>query len=72
MAVVLFRNTQEAIRAEHILLAAGVVGKLIPVPRQFSAECGLAFRFPLTERARVEAALDRAGLPYQAIRELAS
>ncbi len=70
MAVVLFPNTQAAIRAEQIFLAEGIRGKLIPVPRQFGSECGLAFRFASGDRARVQEALGRAGVTYKDIREL--
>jgi hypothetical protein len=70
MAVVLFQNTQAAIQAEHLLQSDGVTGKLIPIPRQFGAECGLAFRFSLPERRRIEALLERAGIQYGSIHEL--
>jgi hypothetical protein len=67
MAVVLFPNTQVAIRAERLLQVEGVTGKLIPIPRQLGTGCGLAFRFPEAESERVRSILDRAGLHYGAI-----
>ncbi len=70
MAVVLFRNTQAAIRAEQVLQSVGVQGKLIPTPRQLSAECGMALRFPRSDSERVRTLLAQAGLTFQAIHEL--
>ncbi len=71
MAVVLFVNTQAAIRAEQALQAEGIAGKLIPVPREFSNECGMALRIPSSEGERVRALLESRRIPYGAIRELA-
>ncbi len=72
MAVVLFANTQAAIQAEQVLQAEGIRGKLIPVPREFSSECGMALRIPRSEGERVRAALEGHRVPCGAIRELAS
>ena len=63
-AVVLFANTQTAIRAEHLFEAEGIRGKLIPIPREFASDCGLAFRFPAADVERVREALARAGVKY--------
>lgn len=66
-AVVLFYTTSAAIRAEKVLKQAGLAVRLIPTPRQFSSDCGIALRFDWTEteRARAllkEAAVDTAGV----------
>ena len=43
--VVLFNSTQAAIKAEKILKREEIKVKLIPVPRQFSSDCGICLRF---------------------------
>ena len=63
--VALFHNTSEVMRAEKVLKKGGVTVKLIPTPREFSSDCGMAVRFDvqktdvvrvLLEQARVEVA----------------
>jgi hypothetical protein len=51
--VLLFHTTSGSLRAEKVLKEAGIGVKLIPVPRQFASDCGLAVRL---EWARVEEA----------------
>jgi len=67
---VLFDATQAAIRAEKTLKAAGLRVKLIPVPRQLSADCGVCIRFVWAERAQVEAFLRAAGVPIAGVQRL--
>ena len=63
--VVLFYTTSAALRAEKITQRAGLAVKLIPTPREFSSDCGIALRFlwadaeqiaPLLATSRVEMA----------------
>ena len=68
--VVLFDSTQAALRAEKVLEKAGFPIKLIPVPRQFSADCGLSVRFPFEQAEDVRAALESAGVPFSALHHL--
>ena len=42
--VILFHTNSAALRAEKILLKAGLQAKLIPTPREFSSDCGIALR----------------------------
>lgn len=47
----LFQTTRGAIRAERICKHEGIACKLVPVPRQFSSECGIAIELdPLIEQ----------------------
>ncbi|MDD7267425.1 MAG: DUF3343 domain-containing protein [Lachnospiraceae bacterium] len=41
-----FENTHEAMRFEALAAAAGLNGRLIPLPGQIRAGCGLAWRSP--------------------------
>ena len=51
--VVLFHTTSSAMRAEKTLLRQGLAIKMIPTPRQFSSDCGIALRFDWTQRDAV-------------------
>ena len=42
--VLSFRTTLEAMEWEKQCLGAGIPGRLIPLPREISAGCGLAWR----------------------------
>ncbi|MBC7223747.1 MAG: DUF3343 domain-containing protein [Anaerolineae bacterium] len=69
--VALFRSTSLAIRAERACLQAGLRVKLIPTPRELSANCGTALRFPWEERAAVEDALSQARVEVEGLHMLA-
>ena len=58
--VVLFHTTSSAFRAERVLIAAGLEARLIPTPREFSSDCGMALRFDWGKRERVEELLREA------------
>lgn len=68
--VVLFHTTSAAMRAEKLLLSGGSTIKLIPIPREFSSDCGLALRFDWGERERVEAVLKLGGVEINEIRSM--
>ena len=68
--VVLVHTTSAALRGEKILKAADLTIKLIPVPREFSSDCGIALRFLWDERDRVEEALEEAGLELAGVHRL--
>ncbi len=70
--VVLVHTTSAALRAEKVLQRAGVTVKLIPTPRQFSSDCGIALRFGWSEAARVRALLEAAGVEPGQIHPLES
>jgi len=60
--VALFHTTSAALRAEKTLLAAGIPVKLIPTPRQFSSDCGVALRFEWERREEAATAIRSAGI----------
>ena len=60
--VAIFHSIHRVMQAENLLKAQRADILLIPVPRQLTSDCGLAIRYPETERSRVEAALAAAGL----------
>lgn len=68
-AVVTFRTTMEAMQAERALRAAGQPGRLIPVPREITAGCGMAWCAPVESVLSVETSLKEAGVsPEQVYR----
>ena len=65
--VVLFYTTSSAMRAEKVLGKEGYVVKLIPTPRQFSNDCGIALRFGWEQRQQVEILLKENCVETEAI-----
>jgi hypothetical protein len=65
--VALFHNTSSVMRAEKILQKNGIAVKLVPTPREFSSDCGMAVRFAWEEQERVRALLERAGVDVAGI-----
>ena len=52
--VVTFRTTAAAMEMEWACKAAGVPGRLIPVPRTITAGCGMCWAAPPSAREAVE------------------
>ena len=57
--VLSFRTTAEAMAWEKHCLAAGIPGRLIPLPREISAGCGLAWRMLPEDWAAWQEKLER-------------
>ena len=68
--VVLFFSVSHALRAEKLTVQAGLKIKLIPVPRQFSSNCGTALRFHGPDEARIRQVLTNSGMEIEAIHSL--
>lgn len=58
--VVLFHTTSSALRAEKLLKQTGFEVRLIPTPREFSSDCGMALRFDWAIADAVAAVLSAA------------
>ena len=67
--VLSFRTTLEAMAWEKRCLAADVPGRLIPLPREISAGCGLAWRMLPEEFELWQHKLDAAGYDQAAVVE---
>jgi len=52
-----FPSTHQALKAEKVLQAAGLEGKLLPMPREISSLCGLALQVDRAEEDRALALL---------------
>ena len=69
-AVILFHTTSAAIRTEKLLLGQGFVVKLIPTPRQFSSDCGVALRFDATQIDKIREQINHNSLEISSIQML--
>ena len=65
--VILFYTTSAVLRAEKILVKSGYSIKLVPTPRQFSSDCGIALRFDWKQREQVTTMLDEARVEFDAV-----
>lgn len=68
--VVTFESTNHAIALENVFKEQGVPGRLIPVPRQITAGCGLAWCSPLHAQSFIRNEINRHQLHYEEIVEL--
>jgi len=66
--VVLFHTTSSVMRAEKLLKKKGYSIKLIPTPRQFSSDCGIALRFDLDYCQQVRSMLDEAKVVFDTVK----
>ena len=57
-----FHTTTMAMRMEQCVKDAGCPGRLIPVPRQISAGCGMAWSAPAGDRETLETLIREAGI----------
>ena len=62
--IVTFAATASAMAAESFCTENDLPGRLIPVPREITAGCGLAWKAPPEAQASIAAALEGAGLSW--------
>jgi hypothetical protein len=68
--VVLFHTSSSALRAEKILHKSGLTVKLIPTPREFSSDCGVALRFAWNNESQVRTLLNSANVEISSLHEM--
>jgi hypothetical protein len=68
--VVLFHTTSSAIRAEKLLAKSGYSVKLIPTPREFSSDCGIALRFDWAQQQQIVSALTEAHVETDTVHQM--
>jgi hypothetical protein len=68
--VVLFHTTSSALRGEKVLQRAGLTVKLIPTPREFSSDCGMALRFDWAQVEEVQGSLNAAHVEIAGVKQL--
>ena len=62
--VVTFSETTDAMAAEKMFRQMEFPGRIIPIPRQLSAGCGLAFRTEMDLQELAKEALESAGIRW--------
>ena len=65
-----FHTTTQAIKMEQSARDQGKPGRLIPVPRQISSGCGMAWSAPAENRRELEALVQELEIEIEEIREL--
>lgn len=65
-----FSSTVQAMAFEQAAAEAGVPGRLIPVPKEITAGCGLAYKAPLEARTAVERMIRERGCAVEGLWEL--
>jgi len=65
--VVIFHTTSGVIRAEKLLLKAGVSIKLIPTPREFSSDCGISVRFEWSNLEKIKQLLEEEQIEFDSM-----
>ena len=68
--VVTFAATTDAMAMERYCQANGLPGRLIPIPREIHAGCGLAWKTEPSEKAHFTKALEDAGIRWEAMEVL--
>lgn len=69
--VATFDTTAAAMEAECFCLDHGLPGRIIPVPREITAGCGLAWKAPPEAEEQIKAAWNTAGIQWSAMRVIA-
>jgi hypothetical protein len=70
--VALFHTTSAVMRAEKALQRGGLTVKLIPTPREFSSDCGMAVRFDVRDDEKVRVLLGEAGVEVAGMHAMGS
>jgi hypothetical protein len=65
--VAIFNSVHRVMKAEKILKGEKLAILLIPAPRALSSDCGLAIRYAVADRERVESLLAAASLAPEEI-----
>lgn len=68
--ILAFSSTAEAIATEKYCQEHQLPGRLIPVPREITAGCGLAWRAEVEQEEEMTRALAQAGIHWQEARVL--
>ena len=68
--VITFHTTAAALAMEKLCKEEGVPGRLIPVPRELTADCGMAWCAPTDAAARLRELADARSLEYEGWQEL--
>ena len=62
--IITFATTTQAMAMEKVCSQQNLPGRLIPVPREITAGCGLSWKAQPEEKDRLLAALSEAGMKW--------
>lgn len=68
--IILFKTRALVMQADKALTGEGYTVTVVPTPRQYTGDCGIAVRFPWSYREAVTSVLKNASLEYQDIHEI--
>lgn len=68
--IIIFRSTHQALKAEKTLKRSSLKCRMIPLPRKFSSDCGLALKIDSKLKPQIEAALLDNSIEYEGIHAL--
>lgn len=63
--VITFATTTQAMAVEKYCLENGLPGRIIPVPREITAGCGLSWKAAPEDKEQLVSALERSGLGWE-------
>ena len=63
--VITFKTTTQAMAVEKYCLSHGLPGRIIPVPREITAGCGLSWKADPEDQESLVAGLTESGLGWQ-------
>jgi hypothetical protein len=66
--IALFETTRAVLKCERLCKASGIMCKVIPVPRDLSAGCGMAIEFAKTDVENIEIMLHNEAIAVRFIR----
>lgn len=68
--IITFHTTTEAMATEKICIQKEIKGRLIPIPQEISAGCGLAWRMPIEDFIEASEKINTLDLKYDQMVEL--
>ena len=68
--IITFSTTTAAMAMEKLCMKSGAPGRLIPVPREITAGCGMAWAAPPESRELLLQRMEENGLKWEGMTEL--
>ena len=65
--IITFQTTTQAMAVEKHCMECGLPGRIIPVPREITAGCGLSWKAAPADKDRLADALRQVGLQWEAM-----
>lgn len=66
--VITFKTTTQAMAVEKYCMENGLPGRIIPIPREITAGCGLSWKAAPEDQEKLAAALEASGLGWEEMR----